>query len=94
MVKVCEKAIIEQNRSKDYLGNVFIDEEMKNYMVPFSQRSASTATKTLVRGSRVKIPDNAKAAEDSSGGLTPSMKELTSTCLHLSMTRIGDSYSM
>ena len=61
MVKVCEKAIIEQNRSKDYLGNVFIDEEMKNYMVPFSQRSASTATKTLVRGSRVKVPDNAKA---------------------------------
>ena len=43
------------------MGSVYIDEEFKNYLVPFSQRSASTATKTIVRGSNVSIGKDAKA---------------------------------
>lgn len=57
VAKICENAIIEQLKEKDYLGKVYVDEEFKSYVAPFSQRSASTANKTLVRGSRVKIDD-------------------------------------
>lgn len=61
IVKICEDALIDQYSSREHLGNVYIDDEFKNYVVPFSQRSASTATKTLTRGSRVKIGDDAEA---------------------------------
>ncbi len=39
------------------LGNVFIDEDLKRYNVPFSQRSASKALKTIVRGSQVSLEE-------------------------------------
>ena len=61
IVDICERVIIEQFRSKEHMGNVYIDDEMMNYIVPFSQRSASSANKNLVRGSRVSIPENASA---------------------------------
>lgn len=61
IVKICENALIENYKSKDFLGNVYLSEEFKNYMVPFSQRSASKALKTVIRGSRFKLPDNTKA---------------------------------
>src|SRR6185369_8092663 len=34
----------------------YLDERLKNYLVPFSQRSASKALRTLVRGSRIALP--------------------------------------
>lgn len=37
------------------LGNVYVDENLSNYLVPFSQRSASKALKTLVRGSKIPL---------------------------------------
>jgi hypothetical protein len=37
------------------LGKVYLDEGLKNYLVPFSQRSASKALKTIVRGSKVDL---------------------------------------
>lgn len=61
IVKICENALIENYKSKDFLGNVYLSEEFKNYIVPFSQRSASKALKTVVRGSRFKLPENTKA---------------------------------
>ena len=61
IVKICENALVENYKSKDFLGNVYLSEEFKNYIVPFSQRSASKALKTIVRGSRLKIEDNTKA---------------------------------
>ncbi len=60
IVKICENALVENYKSKDFLGNVYLSEEFKNYIVPFSQRSASKALKTIVRGSRLKIEDNTK----------------------------------
>jgi stress response protein SCP2 len=33
----------------------FLDERLKDYLVPFSQRSASKALKTIVRGSRIPL---------------------------------------
>ena len=35
----------------------YLDLRLKNYLVPFSQRSASKSLRTLVRGSRVPLPD-------------------------------------
>ena len=61
IVKICENALVENYKSKDFLGNVYLSEEFKNYIVPFSQRSASKALKTIVRGSRLPIPENTKA---------------------------------
>lgn len=59
IVKICENALIENYKVKDFMGNVYLSEEFKNYIVPFSQRSASKALKTIVRGSKIPIPSNA-----------------------------------
>lgn len=61
IVKICENALIEIYKSKDFLGNVYLSEEFKHYIVPFSQRSASKALKTIVRGSKLPIPENTNA---------------------------------
>lgn len=61
IVRICENALIENYKSKDFLGNVYLSEDFKRYVVPFSQRSASKALKTIVRGSRLRIDDNTKA---------------------------------
>lgn len=59
VVKICEQSLIEVFKSKEDLNKVYIDENLRNFLVPFSQRSASKALKTLVRGSRIDIPKNA-----------------------------------
>ncbi|WP_368273414.1 TerD family protein [Enterocloster bolteae] len=61
IVKICENALVENYKSKDFLGNVYLSEEYKKYIVPFSQRSSSKSLKTIVRGSRLSIQENAKA---------------------------------
>jgi hypothetical protein len=38
------------------LGRCHLDPELVNYLVPFSQRSAGKALRTLVRGSRLPLP--------------------------------------
>lgn len=61
IVEVCEKVLIENYRKEGSLGKVYLAEEFEKYLVPFSQRSASKALKTIVRGSRLPIAENAKA---------------------------------
>jgi len=61
IVKICENSLIENYKKKDFLGNVYLSEELKRYVVPFNQRSASKALKTMVRGSRLPLPENKKA---------------------------------
>lgn len=61
VARICREALIEQYKEKDFLGNVYIDEDFKNYLVPFSQRSASKAVKTIVRGSKLPIKEDATA---------------------------------
>lgn len=61
IVKICENALVEIYKSKDFLGNVYLSEDFKNYIVPFSQRSASKSLKTIVRGSKLPIPENTNA---------------------------------
>ena len=61
VARICRDALIEQYKEKDFLGNVFVDEDFKHYLVPFSQRSASKAVKTIVRGSKVPVKEDASA---------------------------------
>lgn len=61
VVKICENALIENYKGKDFLGNVYLSDEFKRYIVPFSQRSASKSLKTIVRGSKIPIDNNTKA---------------------------------
>ena len=61
VARICREALIEQYKEKDFLGKVYIDEDFKNYLVPFSQRSASKAVKTIIRGSKLPIKEDATA---------------------------------
>lgn len=60
IVQICENALVEQYSKREFLGNVYLSEAYKNYIVPFSQRSASKSLKTIVRGSRIPIDENTK----------------------------------
>ena len=52
---ICINAITEQFKSKESLGKVYIDDSIKGYCVPQSQRSASKSMRNITRGSRFKI---------------------------------------
>lgn len=56
---VCNRTLKDIYAGRKHMGNVYIDEAMKDYIVPFSQRSASSGNKTLVRGSKVPLGGNA-----------------------------------
>jgi stress response protein SCP2 len=51
VVDICSSALKSQYKLKGKLGKVYIDESLKNYLVPFSQRSANKALRAVVRGS-------------------------------------------
>ena len=56
VVQICERALIDRFAQLPLLGKVYIDEQLKNFPVPFSQRSASKSLRQLTRGSRLPIP--------------------------------------
>lgn len=55
VVRICDNALRFNYAKREPLGKVYIDPEMKNFIVPFSQRSASKTLKTIVRGSRIPL---------------------------------------
>lgn len=57
-VAICDVALISQYGEKEEMGKVFISDELKNYVVPMSQRSASKSLRAVARGSKFKIEDN------------------------------------
>jgi len=61
VVQICENALVEVYGKKDFMGSVYLSEEFRHYLVPFSQRSAGKALKTIVRGSRLPIEPDVKA---------------------------------
>jgi len=60
IIAICEESLIKRFGQRESLGKVFIDERLKDYIVPFSQRSASKALKTFVRGTKISISENIK----------------------------------
>lgn len=54
---ICQNALIARFAKLPSLGRCRIDEQMKHFMVPLSQRSASKALRTLTRGSRLPLTE-------------------------------------
>jgi hypothetical protein len=54
---ICERTLLDRFVKLPSLGKCYLDPQLKNYLVPFSQRSASKSLRTLVRGSRLPLPD-------------------------------------
>lgn len=61
IVSICEQTLISRFSELPSMGKVYLSEELKNYIVPFNQRSASKAARTLVRGSRLPVDGSAEA---------------------------------
>lgn len=53
--EICEGALVRRYREKEALGKVYLSEDWKGYLIPFSQRSAGKALKMAVRGSRLPL---------------------------------------
>ncbi|WP_165075196.1 TerD family protein [Paludisphaera rhizosphaerae] len=54
---ICEQALLDRFSKLPPLGACYLDDMLRNYLVPFSQRSASKTLRTLVRGSRLPLPE-------------------------------------
>ncbi|AKJ30152.1 TerD family protein [Caldimonas brevitalea] len=54
---ICEGELLRRFSALPPLGACFVDPGLRHYLVPFSQRSASRSLRTLVRGSRLPMPD-------------------------------------
>lgn len=50
--------LVKRFAEKGKLGKVYLDSGLKDYLVPFSQRSAAKALKTIVRGSKIDLDDD------------------------------------
>lgn len=57
VVQLCDQVLIQRFSALPSLGKTYIDERLRRYKVPFSQRSASKALRTIVRGSRLPMPE-------------------------------------
>ena len=57
VISICKTALIGKYKTLPPLGDCYIDEELKNFTVPFALRSASKALKTIARGSKIDLPD-------------------------------------
>ena len=55
--RICEEALVTRFASLVPLGRCFIDPALREYNVPLAQRASSKSLRTLVRGSRLPMPD-------------------------------------
>ncbi|MGE6259958.1 TerD family protein [Heyndrickxia sporothermodurans] len=60
IIQICESTLVNMFSKRDSLGKVYIDEALKDYVVTFSQRSANKSLRSIVRGSKIDIPNDAK----------------------------------
>lgn len=61
VIRICENALVKIYGQREPMGKVYLSENYRNYVVPFSQRSASKAMKTIVRGSRLPMDSQTNA---------------------------------
>ncbi len=57
IVAVCEQALLRRFASLPPLGAAYLDPALSRFLVPFSQRSAAKSLRTIVRGSRLPLPE-------------------------------------
>lgn len=55
--RICQDALVTRFASLPPLGRCFVDPALSEYRVPLAQRSSSKSLRTLVRGSRLPMPD-------------------------------------
>ena len=55
--RICQDALVKRFASLPPLGRCFVDPALRDYIVPLAQRAASKSLRTLVRGSRLPLPD-------------------------------------
>lgn len=60
IVCICDNSLISIYKQKGPIGKVYLDEALKNYLVPFSQRSANKSVKAVVRGSKLDVAESMK----------------------------------
>ena len=58
VISICELALMNIYNNREYLGKVYVSEDLKKYTVPFSQRSASKTMMNVSRGSRISVPED------------------------------------
>lgn len=58
VIETCEAALLERFARLPSLGRCYVDPELRHYLVPLAQRSASRSLRTLVRGSRPAMPES------------------------------------
>lgn len=56
VVELCKQTLVDKFSVLPPLGKVYLDEKLKDYNIPFGQRSASKALKTIPRGSELDLP--------------------------------------
>lgn len=57
--KICENTLVINYMQRGFLGKVYLSDAYKNFIVPFSQRSASKTFKACTRGSRFPVSSEA-----------------------------------
>lgn len=57
VVSVCRRTLVERFAALPSLGATWIDPQLAEFTVPFSQRSAAKALHTISRGSRLPLPE-------------------------------------
>lgn len=55
--QICRDVLVSRFSKLPPLGKVYLEDILTNFLVPFSQRSASKALRTVVRGSKLAIPE-------------------------------------
>ena len=58
IINICNNALCANYCTRPIMGNVYINPEFVNYVIPYSQRNASESKKTIPRGSRIKFEGN------------------------------------
>ena len=67
VVQWCEQTLVARFSKLEPLGACYLSPELDTYLVPFAQRSASKALRTLARGSHLPLPFQATQAEGNTG---------------------------
>jgi hypothetical protein len=57
VVTACEERLVERFLALSPLGKMYIDPELSNYVMPFAIRSASKSLRSLVRGTKLPLPE-------------------------------------
>ena len=58
IINICNNALCANYCTRPIMGNVYINPDFVNYVIPYSQRNASESKKTITRGSRIKFEGN------------------------------------